>query len=594
MKSDKNTAIKSICPKCNKDVLKSDKFCIYCGNELPNSKLCRNCNKTILADDKFCIYCGADLANYIQCNVCGKFILKSDRYCIYCGSNVENICRCFRCGNSILKTDKYCIYCGNRNININEYKVLSQRATTNITDLSNNLVNKPNADDEQARFSNVDDDISKKETAKKSKSKYRKFIIPAIILLILASAVIFLATRKITIEYNAPIDVVNKNPSEYHFFDFRVYLSDVSKKGYTFNGWYIKDEEGNKKYFTALGVDLAFGDDLVLYADFERIEYKITYINGFASITNLNPDTYNIKSKITLSSLRHTGYIFNGWYDENGKLVTVIDGEKLSGDITLRAEWCKDYNGVYSYKTSTSNQSAIGYITIIADNVKVRNYPSTKTGSKVGLVHKDFTYDVYDTQYNDNYTWYEIGDSLWVPNNSSWVTYNGGSKDAIATILITADSIKIRSSASTANTAVGSVKKGDIYNVYNIVYNESCTWYRIENNKWIADNGGWVSLLQQNYNYNSATSYGMILVTIDELSLAEYPSIESEYYYEYSNGDIIYFNKDGNSLETYYADGYTWYKVSNVAYATNSNGNHIYSGDGWLPDLNGEWLKIIR
>ena len=48
------------CTNCGKDILDSDKFCIYCGHEIIRHH-CPNCGKKVLADDKFCIYCGTEL-----------------------------------------------------------------------------------------------------------------------------------------------------------------------------------------------------------------------------------------------------------------------------------------------------------------------------------------------------------------------------------------------------------------------------------------------------------------------------------------------------------------------------------------------------
>ena len=59
------------------------------------------------------------------------------------------------------------------------------------------------------------------------------------------------------------------------------------------------------------------------------------------------------------------------------------------------------------------------------------------------------------------------------------------------------NNVKVRTSPSTKegnNNKIGNVKTGEVYSVYQTIYNgeDSLTWYRIGENMWIADGGGWV------------------------------------------------------------------------------------------------------
>ncbi len=70
---------------------------------------------------------------------------------------------------------------------------------------------------------------------------------------------------------------------------------------------------------------------------------------------------------------------------------------------------------------------AIGAITPVTKNIRIRNKPST-SGEKLGvlkpLYDDDDTYFMtllfYETAENDGYTWYRIGKDRWVADNGSW------------------------------------------------------------------------------------------------------------------------------------------------------------------------------
>ncbi len=564
-------------------------------NKKKSKYICSHCKRQILPSDKYCIYCGKDISKQVVCPKCHKVILDTDNFCIYCGNDVKNITKCQKCGKTIIGTDKYCIYCGEK---------------TGVIDLSYARINNISNEIEQEESDNVASDYENNEqldsqreekhgddnnNTDKPSENYKLFTILGCVLLVLICSLTILFTRKINITYVNDEGTSNTNPTVYKFTDFKVQLKDISKKGYDFLGWYMyKNDEEFTLY--SLGVDLLFGGDLTLYAAFEPIEYKITYDANGGTNYNNNPQTYTIGTYAYLFEPTKNGYIFEGWYDDSGNQILVIDGSQKTGNLKLTAKWRKDYNGEYSYKSSTYSQSAIGSITINGDNVKVRDYPSATYGNKIGLVHKGYSYDVYEIEQNENYTWYKIGDSMWIPDNGSWLSYNRSTNNnCVATIKILADSMKIRSAATAAvDNKISLAKKDDIYDVYQIIYNEGYTWYKIGENAWIGDDGNWVITLQSHYGYDVQTSYHALLVNIDELSLASSPSTSSDYYYEYSVGDVIYFGNGNSSIESVYVDGYTWYHITNVAYAIDNKGNYIYSGEGWIPDENGSWVTFIQ
>ncbi len=377
--------------------------------------------------------------NYV-CPICGKPIFKKDNFCINCGTKIVLYKACTQCKQTILSSDKYCMYCGSNQKNTVNGRTKYKLINFNVAGLNENkneeikehIDSKPYVDGEENKkmFSTptkVDDkkthenleNISDVEIINSNDEKQKKnckpLVILSCILLVLICSLTILFTRKINITYVNDEGTSNTNPTVYKFTDFKVQLKDISKKGYDFLGWYMyKNDEEFTLY--SLGVDLLFGGDLTLYAAFEPIEYKITYDANGGTNYNNNPQTYTIGTYAYLFEPTKNGYIFEGWYDDSGNQILVIDGSQKTGNLKLTAKWRKDYNGEYSYKSSTYSQSAIGSITINGDNVKVRDYPSATYGNKIGLVHKGHSYDVYEIEQNENYTWYKIGDSMWIPD----------------------------------------------------------------------------------------------------------------------------------------------------------------------------------
>lgn len=114
-------------------------------------------------------------------------------------------------------------------------------------------------------------------------------------------------------------------------------LQEITKAGYTFDGWYNGETKVTEITTGTYG-------NMTLVAKWTADLYTISYDLADGVNSPENPTSYTIESGlITLKDPTREGYTFAGWY--NGEqLVTTIDSNKLE-NISLTAKWT-----VNSYK----------------------------------------------------------------------------------------------------------------------------------------------------------------------------------------------------------------------------------------------------
>jgi len=136
-----------------------------------------------------------------------------------------------------------------------------------------------------------------------------------------------------TISYGNTMDAVNSNVTSYNVNTDTITLSDLSKTGYVFEGWY----NGEKNV-----TEIAKGStgDITLTAKWSVIGYEITYHNVDGA-TNSNSATYDVEDQpLALSDASKNGYRFLGWYTDaafTNKVSEIAIG--TTGDINLYAKW---------------------------------------------------------------------------------------------------------------------------------------------------------------------------------------------------------------------------------------------------------------
>ena len=130
-----------------------------------------------------------------------------------------------------------------------------------------------------------------------------------------------------------------KNPKTYKITSKTIKLSNPSKKGYVFKGWYC-DKKFKKKVTV---IEKGSTGKVTLYAKWAKEKYTITYKLNGGKNNKKNPKTYTITSKmIKLAAPTRKGYVFKGWYRDKKCTRKVTSMKKGStGKITLYAKWKK-------------------------------------------------------------------------------------------------------------------------------------------------------------------------------------------------------------------------------------------------------------
>jgi len=145
----------------------------------------------------------------------------------------------------------------------------------------------------------------------------------------------------------------------------------ILKDGYVFKGWYTQKNGGEK-----LEDELVIKDDIEIYAQFDFVDYDVTYdLNGGDVI---NPNSFTIEDEITLNIPTKTGYIFEGWTGSNGTIPQVE--VKIEEGSNENKYYIANWNPViYSITYDLDGGVAINPGTYTVEDEITLNIP-TKTG----------------------------------------------------------------------------------------------------------------------------------------------------------------------------------------------------------------------
>lgn len=146
---------------------------------------------------------------------------------------------------------------------------------------------------------------------------------------------------------NGENNVVNSNPSTYDVESNEITLTEPTRMGYTFGGWYADEELNTPADTTILAGSIG---NKIFYAKWEIETYTITYDLNYPESTVSVPtaaegnlESYTVETdSFTLNSPERTGYKFLGWFttsDGQGEKIESIAQGSRAGDLKLYAVW---------------------------------------------------------------------------------------------------------------------------------------------------------------------------------------------------------------------------------------------------------------
>ena len=214
----------------------------------------------------------------------------------------------------------------------------------------------------------------------------------------------------------------NKNPSVYTVED-TIVLSNPSKQGYTFVGWYV-DIDYNEEITSLQG----YYGDLNLYAKFEPNKYIASFdVNGGAIQYTVNYKSSQFPEFDTVIQFYsdeavdlysympyktyYKGYVFCGWCLSDNDSQVLSGTTTITEDFTVYAKWVK--------KSGSSLTSLTGYCSSVAgsnDESKFRDSDSTT------FYVPEYMDGTAKITFYCNYTKYDNYGSI---SAGAFISYNG-------------------------------------------------------------------------------------------------------------------------------------------------------------------------
>ena len=130
------------------------------------------------------------------------------------------------------------------------------------------------------------------------------------------------------------------NPNPYSYLESKtVTIQPISRDYYTFEGWYRNSSfTGSEITGWTPGT---YSSNIRLYAKWTPIRYNITYNIDGGTIPSgqYNPSYFTVETNHTLVSPQKNGYNFDGWYDNEGNKITVLNSALAGQELVLTARY---------------------------------------------------------------------------------------------------------------------------------------------------------------------------------------------------------------------------------------------------------------
>ncbi len=185
--------------------------------------------------------------------------------------------------------------------------------------------------------------------------------------------------------------------------------AEPTKAGYSFLGWY-----NGSTLVTSLE-NVATNYTLTAHWQELKAQYTFTYNLDGGTNAASNLSSYEDGTVVTLADATQDGYMFLGWYDDNGNKVTTVTADK---DITVTAKWAlyiydlldlEDSDGVFALAEDIEGFGVSGFSgTLYGNGYTISTseplFASLGSGAKIENLVIDLTADLEGTGILCSYT----------------------------------------------------------------------------------------------------------------------------------------------------------------------------------------------
>ena len=214
----------------------------------------------------------------------------------------------------------------------------------------------------------------------------------------------------------------------------KVYLYNLEKAGYTFDGWFENNtlNKINSKEEAPSGafyyyINSSRQEDITVFPEFSATPYDIIYHN-IEGITerNPNPSTYTTDKSWKLEKVTKLGYDFLGWYTDEGfnqKLINNTIEEGSMGEINLYAKF-QIQTCVITYNYGDYEEVSLQYNDTITESMlptpQREGYIFDGWWTTAGYTTKVNAGDPIKKNMHLHAKWIKIENPLW-----KWFTFGG-------------------------------------------------------------------------------------------------------------------------------------------------------------------------
>lgn len=219
--------------------------------------------------------------------------------------------------------------------------------------------------------------------------------------------------------------VFDGQPPNTHTFGTESEIPDLTKTGYTFEGWKVNDSEEVSKDLVLKNVD--YGASISLEACFTANQYTITFVGGDdaqGTAPIVSNKAYGETFVLPDNTFTNTGYTFSGWKEGNVTYEPNTSYTMTVGNKEFTAVWALVHYPLTLIKNDgIIDNSYITYSTYTYTNIILLPRVTQITRQGYAFLGWTATSDTDDTTYIDRITRYSTGPKTfyarWAPNTNT-------------------------------------------------------------------------------------------------------------------------------------------------------------------------------